>query len=141
MRARDSPHRPAARDRAGRAVISVQNPVRLGEGSELQPDLALLRPRRNYYTDRHPEPPDVLLLIEVAEASADYDRNVKVPLYARFGVPVVWLLDLAAPDQLEVYGSPAATGFTEVRRVPRGGTRTVPGLPGTPVAVDGVLGA
>jgi Uma2 family endonuclease len=66
--------------------VWVQNPIRLGERSEPQPDLALLRPRGDFYASGHPGPQDVLLVVEVAETSADADREVKVPLYARAGV-------------------------------------------------------
>ncbi len=67
-----------------RALISVQNPVRLVH-SEPQPDLALLRPRADDYAEGHPQPEDVLLIVEVADTSADYDRTVRVPLYGRAG--------------------------------------------------------
>lgn len=71
----------------GRAIVGVQAPVHLSDLSEPQPDLALLRPREDFYSHSHPTPGDVLLLIEVAETSADFDRAVKAPLYARAGVP------------------------------------------------------
>lgn len=77
-----------------RAVIAVQDPVVLGERSEPEPDLALLRPRADFYTESHPRPPDVWLLIEVADTSLAFDRDVKVPLYARHGIPEVWLVDI-----------------------------------------------
>jgi Uma2 family endonuclease len=64
----------------GDAMVSVQNPIRLDRHSQPQPDLALLRPRADFYADAHPQPADVLLIVEVAEASLDYDRDVKVPL-------------------------------------------------------------
>jgi Uma2 family endonuclease len=92
--------------RAGdQVVVSVQNPVRLGGYSEPQPDLALLRPRADFYTSSHPGPEDVLLAVEVAETSAAVDREVKVPLYARFGVPEVWLVDLAGGPRWRYSGS------------------------------------
>ncbi|WP_448605621.1 Uma2 family endonuclease [Thermoflexus hugenholtzii] len=65
-----------------RAIVDVQNPIRLGERSEPQPDVALLKPRPDFYADVHPGPDDVLLLVEVMEHSAAYDREIKVPLYA-----------------------------------------------------------
>lgn len=60
-----------------------------------QPDFAVLRPRPDFYAagDR-PGPPDVLLLAEVADSSLRYDRTVKLPLYARTGIPEVWIVDL-----------------------------------------------
>ncbi len=77
-----------------RAIVWAQNPIGLGERSEPQPDLALLRWRPNFYADADPRPEDVLLIIEVADTSLAYDRDIKVPLYARAGIPEVWLVDL-----------------------------------------------
>jgi Uma2 family endonuclease len=78
------------------AIVSVQNPVCLDDGSEPQPDITLLRPRADFYAGAHPRPADVLLVIEVADSSARYDRDIKLPLYAAAGVPEVWLVDLEA---------------------------------------------
>ena len=78
---------------ANQALVWVQNPMRLNEFSEPQPDVALLRPRSDFYASAHPSPEDILLVIEVAETSVDYDRNVKAPLYASAGVRELWLVD------------------------------------------------
>jgi Uma2 family endonuclease len=80
-----------------RAVLSPQNPIVLGEHSEPEPDLAVLRPRADFYTESHPQAADALLLIEVADSSIAYDLQVKVPLYARHGIPEVWVVDI--PDR------------------------------------------
>ena len=69
------------------AIVSVQNPIHLGEYSEPEPDLALLRPRDDFYAQSHPKPKDMLLAVEVADSSAAKDRNLKVPLFARAGIP------------------------------------------------------
>ena len=79
------------------AIVSVQNPVILDDHSEPEPDLALLRPRADFYTDSHPRVPDVLLLIEVADSTLQTDRDIKVPLYARHGIPEVWIV--AIPER------------------------------------------
>ncbi len=86
---------------AGRATVGIQNPVVLDDFSEPQPDVAVLTYRADGYAARHPGPADVLLLIEVMVTSADIDRDVKIPLYARAGIPEVWLVDLDA-DAVEV---------------------------------------
>ena len=78
----------------GRAIVLVQNPVRLSQYSEPQPDLALLRPRDDFYRERHPRADDVLLIVEVAASSLRFDRKTKLPLYARHGIPEMWLVDL-----------------------------------------------
>lgn len=78
------------------AEVSVQNPVRLGERDEPEPDLAALRPREGERAREVPTASDVLFLIEVADSTAAYDRRTKLPLYARAGVPEVWIVDLQA---------------------------------------------
>jgi len=90
---------------AGRAIVRIQGPVRLSQFSEPQPDLLLLRPRADYYASVDAGPDDVLLLIEVADASLAYDREVKAPLYARAGLTEYWILDLQS-DRLLVFRDP-----------------------------------
>jgi Uma2 family endonuclease len=97
-----------------RATVGVQNPMRIGDFSAPQPDIAVLAPREDIYAARHPEPADCLLLIEVAETSLPYDRDKKLPLYARAGIPEVWLVDLPGRT-LWVYRQPAPGGYAEVR--------------------------
>ena len=78
----------------GRAIVCVQDPLRLAPHSEPEPDLMLLKPRVDFYSEAHPAAEDVLLLIEVCDTTVRYDREVKLPLYARHGVAEVWLVDL-----------------------------------------------
>lgn len=80
----------------GQALVLVQAPIVLDEYSAPQPDLALLRPRHDYYRSSLASPADILLIVEVAQSSLRYDRSVKVPLYARHGIPEVWLIDTAS---------------------------------------------
>lgn len=101
---------------ASQVVISIQNPLRLGEFSEPQPDLMILRHRDDSYASVMPEPADVLLLVEVADSSLQFDREVKIPLYARHAVEVVWLLDLKN-NALEIYEEPV-DGIYTIRRTP-----------------------
>ncbi len=79
-----------------RAIVGVQHPVQVGELSQPQPDVVLLRPRANFYADHHAMPPDVLLVIEVADTSLRHDLLRKMPLYIAGGVPEVWVVDLIA---------------------------------------------
>ncbi|MFO1349314.1 MAG: Uma2 family endonuclease [Gammaproteobacteria bacterium] len=85
-----------------KAIVAVQNPILLGDKSEPQPDIALLRWRDDFYSVANPTPDDILLIIEIADTTARYDREVKVPLYARHGIPEVWLVDLRK-RRLETY--------------------------------------
>jgi Uma2 family endonuclease len=95
--------------------VRIQNPLHLSDINEPQPDLALVRARPDRYSGDHPGPEDVLLVIEVSDASIDYDRQVKVPLYARARIQEVWLVDLTA-GQIECYRRPASDGYAEVVR-------------------------
>ncbi len=122
-----------------RAVAHVQNPVRLDEGTEPEPDLTLLRPRDDFYAGRMPTPEDVLLLIEVADTSLGFDRTVKIPLYARHGISEVWLIALKE-EYAEVYRRPAADGYGNITRYGRGDTLGVAALPDVNFSVDEVLG-
>lgn len=120
------------------AIVRVQNPVRLSTHSEPLPDLAVLRPRPDFYSGAHPTPPDVLLLIEVADTSAEADREIKIPLYARSSVTEVWLIDL--PEQrVEVYRGPSPQGYREQSRVLRGQMLRPAGLPAFTIAVEQLL--
>ena len=100
-----------SRSVAESAVIRCQNPLRLDEFSEPEPDVAILRPRADCYTTAHPGPADVLLVIEVADTSLAYDLATKVPLYARHGIPEVWVID-AATRQTRVFRQPVGSGET-----------------------------
>ena len=106
---------------AGRALVQVQNPVAADPYSEPQPDLMLLAHRDDYYDFDHPGPGDVLLLVEVAASSLDYDRHTKVPFYALSGIREVWIVDLEA-DRIEAYSDPEAGRYRTVRRYVPGET-------------------
>ena len=122
-----------------RTLIGVQDPVQLDAHSEPEPEISLLRPRPDLYASGHPTPADILLLVEVADTSLEYDRGVKVPLYARAGVSEVWLVDLLA-DVLVVYRDPSPEGYRLVRTVRRGETLAPLAFPDRPLAADDLLG-
>jgi Uma2 family endonuclease len=120
------------------AVVSIQNPICLAD-SEPEPDVALLLPRADFYASGKPGPADVLLLIEVADTTLEFDRDVKRPLYAEAGVVEYWILNLN-DDCLEVHRQPQADGsYRDVQTLRRGGQATVAALPGVVLAVDDVL--
>lgn len=120
-------------------IVSVQNPIRLDEHSEPQPDLALLRYRPDFYAQAHPEPEDVLLVVEVAETSVDFDRQKKVPLYAITGIPEVWLVNLSE-EYIEVYLKPSLHGYGEVQRFMRGQKISPQAFMDIEMRVDEMLG-
>lgn len=121
-----------------RAVVSVQDPVHLGEHSEPQPDLALLRPRADYYTQAHPTPQDVLLVVEVSETSTDYDRDIKMPLYARAGIGEAWLV-LLEEGWIEVYSEPSPAGYLATRRILPGASLAPQAFPEAVLAAGDVI--
>jgi len=121
------------------ALVRVQNPVILGQHWEPQPDVTLLRPRPGGYRKGHPGPEDILLVVEVADASLGPDREVKLPRYARAGIPEAWLVDLEH-DVIEVHRQPGPEGYREVRTLRRGDTLAALLVATGAIAVDGVLG-
>ena len=100
------------------AIISVQNPIRLNDYSEPEPDIAVLKPSDDFYATAHPAVEDILLVIEVAETSLEYDREVKIPRYAQAGIPEVWLLDVQH-QLVMVYTQPKHDAY-QVTQVARG---------------------
>jgi Uma2 family endonuclease len=112
------------------AILSVQNPIRLDEYSELQPDLCLLQPRSDFYAEGHPTSADVLLVAEVADSSVRFDREVKLPLYAQALIPEVWIVNLPA-EVVEIYSQPSGGNYRksqEIKRVEIIQSETIPQL-------------
>ena len=121
------------------ATVSVQDPIRLTDFSEPQPDLALLKRRDDFYSSGHPTPEDVSLVVEVADSSVQYDRMIKMPLYARSGIPEVWLVDVAR-DLVEVYARPVNGRYQDFREARRGETLSLSSLPNLAISIDDILG-
>ena len=121
----------------GTVIISVQNPVHLGEHFQPQPDVALLRFREDNYP-AHPTPADILLVIEVSDTSLTYDRNVKVPLYAGAGIVETWLVNLEA-DYIEVYRQPGPEGYQQSVIFRRGDKIAPTARPDLELNVDDLL--
>ena len=117
----------------GVAFVWVQNPIRLSRHSEPQPDVALLRPRPDLYHSSHPTPADVFFVVEVADSSLAYDTQIKLPLYARHGIPEVWVVDLSN-QRFIVQRTPTAAGFQDVQTLTNLSAVTPLLLPG--VALD-----
>jgi Uma2 family endonuclease len=101
------------------AQISTQCPVVLDARNKPEPDVALLRPRPDFYAAAHPSPDDILLVIEVSDSSLAADRTDKAQLYARAGVPETWILDLVH-GFVYVYREPSEDGYLLIRTARRG---------------------
>lgn len=121
------------------AILAAQNPVVLNDFSEPQPDMALLRWRDDFYASSHPNPDDILLLIEVADASVGFDRGVKIPLYARRGIRELWLVDLKK-DTVEVHREPSPTAFRDVLKLRKGDRISPLAFPDLELNVSDILG-
>ena len=120
-------------------LLGVQDPIALDAYSEPEPDLVLLRPRADFYAAAHPSAGDVLLAIEVADTSASYDREVKVPLYAQAGIPEVWLIDLQE-SRIEVFARPQGNAYQQRVEVAANDTFTSPTVAGLTLAAADLLG-
>ena len=101
------------------AIVQAQGSVRLDLYHEPQPDLVLFRPRADFYASRHAGPDDILLIIEIADSSIEYDRDVKARIYAESGVPEYWLADLNA-NLVSRYFSPERGAFRSLEKYRRG---------------------
>ena len=113
--------------------------VRLNHEGEPEPDVALLRPRADFYAGKRPDAGDVLLIIEVADSSLEYDRRVKAPLYARHGIAEYWLVNLVE-GHVAVYRDPAPDGYRSVQVHHPGEELRPLAFPDFVLAVDDVLG-
>lgn len=122
---------------AGKAVVHVQNPVCIGDHSEPEPDITLLKPRPDFYA--HPVPEDVLLIVEVADSSVDYDQQTKMPLYAKSGVREAWIVNLNEAC-VEVYTNPSDQGYDTLRKFRKGMTITPGCFSEVEVPVDEIIG-
>jgi len=120
---------------AGKACVSIQSPIRLANDTEPQPDLVVARRRETFYTDRHPEPGDILLVIEVADSSLRYDKLEKAPRYGRAGIPELWLVDLEAGD-VTVYTGPGPDGYASRQLRQRGDDMVAASMPEIRASVD-----
>lgn len=123
---------------AGRAIVSTQDPIRLGPRSEPEPDLALLRPRADFYRDAAPTAADTLLVIEVSDSTSAYDRQVKLPLYARHAIPEVWIVDLEA-KLVRFHRRPHDGAYLETSTTATPGPTPVEALPDLSIDLADVL--
>jgi len=124
---------------AEEVTVRTQLPVRLSDRTEPQPDICLIRSRPDAYRLRHPEPDDILLVIEVSDSSVAYDRIKKGRLYSRSWIPEYWLVDIPG-RRLEVYRSPGREGYTEREDVPAGARVSPQALPEVSLEVGAILG-
>jgi Uma2 family endonuclease len=92
------------------ALIRTQDPIHLDDSSEPEPDLVIVRGEILDYIDRHPQPTDIHLLVEVADSTLSYDCQVKDKVYAKAGIPEYWVIDIKN-RQVHIFSDPQATGY------------------------------
>lgn len=120
-------------------LVSVQNPLRLTPYTEPEPDLVVLRPRADGYFSSRPTPEDALLVVEVADSSLRYDRDVKRGLYAAAGVPELWIANLVGPSIIS-YREPKDGRYERYTVYRRGSTLSPLLVPQIRVSVSAALG-
>lgn len=121
-----------------KTIVWVQNPVQINDYSEPLPDIALLKRRDDFYAQAKPQPTDVLLIIEVADTSVEYDRDIKTPLYAQASIPEVWIVNLPK-ENIEIYTRPLDNTYQETRVVERGESFTAKSITGLTINTDAIL--
>jgi Uma2 family endonuclease len=119
------------------ATVGAQRPIRLDSGTEPQPDILVLKYRADRYGKSHPGPGDILLLVEVCDASLAYDLKIKLPLYAKHGIPEVWLVDIQN-KQLHVFREPRIDHYA-LTSVSKNGFITMSTAPYLQINVGAVL--
>ena len=137
----------AAVDRATRAMVTitgdsaivrVQGSVGLNEYNEPQPDIVLLRPREDFYATRLPGPSDILLIVEIAQSSLEYDRTIKARIYAETGIREYWVADLNH-DCLFAFADLRTGAYRAVRELQRGESIAPELLPDARIQIDALL--
>ncbi|BAY62032.1 hypothetical protein NIES22_20990 [Calothrix brevissima NIES-22] len=121
-----------------RVIVAAQNPITLNNNSQPQPDVALLKPRDDFYATAHPQPQDIFLLIEIADSTIEYDREQKIPLYAEGNIIEVWLVDINE-QIIEVYQQPTAAGYQLMQKFASGQTLSIPGFSDVNISVNKIL--
>ena len=121
------------------AIIQPQGSIRLSNFTAQQPDLVVLKPRDDFYASRLANAGDILLIVEVSDSSLRYDRDIKVPLYARYGVAEVWIMDLVN-GCAHFFRDLADGTYQQTSSIAQPGMTPIPALTGVTVNLTGVVG-
>ncbi|MGI9054504.1 MAG: Uma2 family endonuclease [Pyrinomonadaceae bacterium] len=120
-------------------MVSGQNPIHIDEHNEPEPDIALLKPREDFYAEKHPAPDDVLLVIEVSDSTLEYDRETKKTLFAEAGIGEFWLVNLKQ-NTIETYSNPANGTYYQMRIFERGELVQTKYITGVSLEVNKIFG-
>jgi Uma2 family endonuclease len=124
---------------AGKAMVSVQNPIVLSRYTEPRPDILLARPRDDFYATKRISADDTLLAIEISDTTIRYDRNRKMPLYAQAGVSELWIENLSS-DVVLVFRDPGPQTYSTMLTFHRGESLSIVAFPEITFTVDELLG-
>jgi Uma2 family endonuclease len=124
---------------SGNFIVGVQDPIVLGDDSEPQPDLSILDFKSDFYRDSTPTAENVVVIIEVADSSVDFDRNTKLDRYAAAGIPEAWLIDLIS-ERVEIHSQPTANGYGLVKMCHRGENAASQAIQSIDLTVNDILG-
>lgn len=118
--------------------VRSMGPIALSDISEPEPDVVVAIGTDETYSDRHPEPSEVVLLVEISHSSIDRDRRIKLPLYAAAGIPEAWLLDIDS-RKLEIYRDPFEGRFKSVTILAESETAATHFAPEASIRVSALL--
>ena len=118
-------------------LVSVQNPLRISDYNEPEPDI-VLSDLTKYDGKRHPRPEEVVLVVEVSDATLKYDRDVKLPLYAEAGIAEVWIVNLKK-NIVEIHQNPFSDIYQTVKIYKSGETIDLQNFPSLKLKVDEIL--
>jgi Uma2 family endonuclease len=131
-------HRRLLRDLGERISVWDQVTLPLGRFSAPEPDLVVLKYRKDEYRNKRPSADDVLIIVEVSQSSLRHDREMKVPLYARHGIPEVWILDVQRL-QVQFFHGLEAGHYTHTAVTPAPGKVNLRALAGATVDLTGLF--
>lgn len=100
-------------------VLQMNEPITIPNHSEPQPDAAIVKVKADNYRKAHPTPKDVLLVIEVADSSTDFDNKVKAKLYGKAGIPEYWIVEIEEAC-VRVFTDPSKQGYRTIKEYHRG---------------------
>ena len=123
---------------SAQAIVRVQGSFRLSGFTEPQPDVILLKPTEDFYWSRTATGEDTLLVIEVSDTTFSYDRRIKAPLYARYGIPEYWIVEIERA-RLHFFRSLVDGRYTDLSCTSTPGVTELPGLGGKTVDLTRLL--
>jgi len=121
-----------------RVEVCIQDPIQLSDRAEPEPDIAIVKRDRFEYANRHPNPSDVLLIVEIADTTLKYDREIKALAYARAGIGEYWILDVV-DRRLLVFRQPTPNGYQQQTIVSETESPTLLQFPNATIAVSQLL--